>query len=238
MASVKKEDKELLKTQPVKDEQKPVLLTEEEYEKIARQKRKEKLNRISRVAGVVALLLLMYAGCLDTIFEMSFFGWMFAREEHRQIWEALVQLNIFDDFFEFGTWLPKIGITCLFVAIIISMIYLLTFNIIDFVLFFKQFIKSTKALTKELTIGIKEGAEETKKDLDEKPRKKKKSLFSRDDLDENEKDTKKEKKKKEKKEEPLMEGYTEEQLNALLAGETIDVPEGQKSLFDDTENKQ
>lgn len=214
------------------NDEKKILLTAEEFEKKQRLETKNRINKITRVFGVFAIILLVYAGIFDPLFELSFFGAIFDREAFDYGWEALYKgpgigdhwaegnKPILDDPFQFGPWIGQLGLTLAFIAIIIVGIYFLTYCIVDVVDLFKVIFKSSKDITRSLSTNVKS----TMPEIDEKE-KKKPRLFSKKEENALIKEDKPEKEKpqKRRKEEPPqeLEGYTSEELDALLRGENI-----------------
>lgn len=235
----------------IKDIERELLLTEEEYAKKARQKTKDTMNRVLRVVGLVASFILIYAGLFDPVFELSYFGWMadgiMKTTYHKDAWTflgpvreingVLVGTAIYDDPMQFGLWLPKLGLTIVLIAAVVGTAYLLVYNVVDIIALVKTFMTGTHEITKDLTTTVKDTVLEDK-DLKIKKRPKKNLFEDSENLFSDEKSKKS--KGTKKKDEPVVEfgGYTEDELDRLLSGEVIDAPaeNGEKTLEEPEKN--
>lgn len=244
---VKKEEKTTPPVEPTK------LYTEEEYERLAREKFKTRLNQISRVFGIITILLLIYVAVFDPLFEGSFFGALFCNEEYHAYWNVMSAqdgigpgFKIWDDPLQFYiTWVPALGYTLVLIAVATFAGYLITYSVADLIGFFKQIFISIHDAGKDLKSGLVEGV--NKEIGPVKAKKKRKPLFGRKNDDETDPTTednetktetkKPEKKRRREKELGLDEDqpeYTSDQLDILLAGGTLpeDTQEnGEKPLF-------
>lgn len=251
--NTKKDDREL---------ERELLLTEEEYARRIRQKNKETMNRILRVVGLFASFLILYVGIFDPLFELSYFGWIFDKEIFKTAWDTLNRsaaggMGVYDDPMQFGLWLPQLGVTTILILATIGSVYLLVYNVIDIVGLIKRIFASTHEITKDFASTLRDTAENDKEFTNRK--KKKPSLFTDNENMFKENSNKRlvtsvqepeiiEDKPKKK---PLFQrrkevistdetgGLTEEQLDRLLSGETIDLEPakdlepGEKNLFED-----
>lgn len=260
MANNKKEDKNL-KDNSQKDI-KDIMLTQEEFEKKHRQKVRERINTVTRIFGLALIFILTFFGIFDTLFEMTYFGWMIdAMKGHGsdgqfvQIWgvlrggipivfnEEIIYIKIFDDSIAIGQWLPQLGFTIIFIAAVLGIVYLFTYSIIDIIEFFKTLVSTGKDIGKDLKDTLKDTGEATKKDKDKKSFKEKlKATFEPtkkldkevSEIETNVEDVpeaKVEEKPIEKKEKSIrrrkdsdldLPQYSQEQMDALLRGETLD----------------
>jgi len=232
--------------QPEIENKEPELLTEEQYTKRERLRKREKVNRVTRIAGFFAILMIAYTGIYDSLFELSYFGWIFKKDVFNSAWQLLSTngeatiidkatgeakivevFPVFNDFAQMGTWLPALAITVVLIAVTVFLIYFLTYNIIDFIEIAKTIKNDTKGIATDLGVNINYGIN----------KKKKKDENSDDSGDKSDGDDKKEDKKKKKDTNKQLEldGYSSEQLDALLRGETIEDAEKQnedtKTLF-------
>ena len=229
-------------------ERQALLMTEEEFELRKRTRTKENINRILRVLGLIFGAILIYAGILDALFEASYFGFVFTKNEFTYFWDDIwrsqlsVEIGaigrIFDDPLRFQSpWLVQIAFTIIIVAVVLFSIYVLTYTIIDFVNIIKSFFKYTRIFAREVGINVKQSADA----LDvpkpsKKPSKKDKALFSGEDVEAEKQDAKEQAKKAKKparrsesdmftlKDENGKE-YTTEELDLLLQGKPLDSDE-------------
>lgn len=175
------------------------LLSEEEYEKRRRLKTKEKINKILRVIGLAAVILIAYCGLMDWLFELSWFGLIWDKisggDQYSVAWSTLIgetpvlvdavfddagnlvsgtptYLSIIDDRLWFGPWLSKLGATLIFIAIIVICIYLITYYIIDFIQIFKNLYITSKKAVKDLGANVKDTADVEGFSLKKKEKKK------------------------------------------------------------------
>lgn len=245
--------------------QEDILLTEEQYDIIRRRKTKESVNRVLRVLGLFAASLIIYVGVLDPFFEISFFGRIFTKDTYLEYWGTNVNgfgglwqkiatsiedggLGIYDDkLLGFGSFLPKFAITIMIVLTVLGLVYLLTYNIIDLVGLIKGMISSAKGISRDISLNVYDGVSEIKGD--KKPSTKKKNIFKGEDVTPEEKNNFKkgkttkqpEKKTVRREDNSNLGGLTPEQLDALLLGEDIEMPEepvtrtdnGEKNIFDE-----
>lgn len=232
-----KETKDV-KTDELNKETQELLLTEEEFARRERAKVKERINRVTRVAGLFAILILVYAGIFDPLFELSFFGWIWDKNAFRDGWAALTQLGILDDIFQFGSWIAKLGITIILIGVVLLMVYFITYCIVDLIDLIKTFIAAGKDITGDLSGAVKDTIPTEKQAEDKK--KEKKKLF--DEVpDELNKKPKRERKKKEEKPvengtDPLT-GLSSEQLDALLRGEHFEMPQAENNTDNSTDSE-
>lgn len=176
------------------------LLSEEEYEKRRRLKTKERINKVLRIAGLIAVIVLVYGGLIDWLFEISWFGWIWDKiagtNQYSTAWAVLsgnydvliktvvdenevitsvetYTLSVFDNNLWFGVWLAQLGCTLLLIAIILLAVYLITYYIVDVIQIFRNFYFTTKRTVKDLGGNIKDTA--SIEGLQLSPLKKKKS---------------------------------------------------------------
>ena len=252
--AVKKENVVKKVEKDPKELERELLLTEEEYAKKSRQKTKETMNRVLRVVGLVASFILIYAGLFDTLFELSYFGWMAdgirgnSEGPHYQIWKAIYDksINIYDDPMQFGVWLPKLGITVVVILAVIGTVYLLVYNVVDIIALVKNMLKGTTGITRDITGTVRDTVQD-EQELKGLKKMKIKNIFKPaskedDDFVEKKEKTKKITRRKEKVDISETGGLTEEELDRLLSGEsleepkvvqTADVEPGEKDLFND-----
>lgn len=229
-------------------ERQALLMTEEEFERRKRTRTKENINRILRVLGLIFGAILIYAGILDALFEASYFGFIFTKEEFTFFWEDVwrsqmsVEIGaigrIFDDPLRFQSpWLVQIAFTIIIVAVVLFSIYVLTYTIIDFVNIIKSFFKYTRIFAREVGINVKQSADALDVPKPTKKSKKDKDLFAGEDVE-----TEKQEEKKKVMKKPVRRtesdtfvikddngrDYTTEELDLLLQG---------KPLFTDDENE-
>lgn len=227
MANKKEDLKEKVET-PV-DQKEQVLLTEAEFERKQRLKTKERINRVTRVAGMFAIILFVYLGAFDVLFELSFFGFMFTKPEYIAGWEGLRDVGVFDDPLYWGTWMGQLGITVILVSIVVLMIYFLTYTIVDIIAMVKQLLNAGREITRDLSGNVKDTVSkeiEIKRNGSTSEKKKKKDLFAGEDVTEEEKVPKEKKQTtKKRRSEKTDTGFgdlTSEQLDALLSGTPMD----------------
>lgn len=245
-----KEIKDNTNKEELNKEAQEVLLTEEEFARKERAKVKERINRVTRVAGLFAIIILVYSGIFDPLFELSFFGWIWDKIQGTTVfkdgWAIMRNLTILDDIFQFGPWIAELGITIILIAVILLMVYFITYCIVDLIDLIKTFIAAGKDITGDLSGTVKDTIIPSA-DRKTTEKKEKKTLFSEGIPEELSKKPKRERKKKEEKSaenatDPLT-GLSSEQLDALLRGEQFEMPqnnetgddpnnsEGTKSLF-------
>lgn len=234
MADLKKENKNEAPVQPE-------LLTEEEYLKRSRLKTRSKINRVTRVFGFFTMVLLIYVGIFDPLFELSYFGWIFNKDVFRQSWEvmsgnfnatgleALKNAPVFDNYSKgirlWSTWLPALGITVILIVCAVFLVYFLTYCIVDFVDMGKSIRESTRGIAYDIGVNFNDAGINKKK--------------KKDTVEEPTEDTKKKPRRRKEKTEVSkdlgLEEYSSEQLDALLRGESIDVKpaskDEEKNLF-------
>ena len=248
--AVKKENVVKKVEKDPKELERELLLTEEEYAKKSRQKTKETMNRVLRVVGLVASFILIYAGLFDPIFELSYFGWIAdgigKTTVHTEAWAYLKELKVYDDPMQFGAWLPKLGITVVVILAVIGTTYLLVYNVVDIIALVKNMLKSTTDITRDITGTVRDTVQD-EQELKGLKKMKIKNIFKPaskedDDFVEKKEKTKKITRRKEKVDISETGGLTEEELDRLLSGEsleepkvvkTADVEPGEKDLFND-----
>lgn len=232
-----------------KELERELLLTEEEYTRKSRQKTKETMNRVLRVVGLIASFILIYAGLFDPLFELSYFGWMSdginETTVHTDAW-LFINEKIYDDPMQFGLWLPKLGVTVVVILAVIGTVYLLVYNVVDIIALIKNMLKGTTDITKDLTGTVRDTVQD-EKELKGLKKMKIKNIFKptseeKDDFVEKKEKTKKVTRRKEKVDTSETGGLTEEELDRLLSGESLEEPKvvqttsvevGEKDLFND-----
>lgn len=216
------------------DKKDEMLLTEKEfqdkYEKELRLKRKEKINRVLRIFGLGAILIVAFAGLLDPLFETTYFGWIWDQmhntTDFTEFWSAMASTAIYDDYFYFGTWLPELAFTLVYMCILLAIVYLLTYNIVDLIEFVKGLVAAGKDITKDLSNNVTEGGTPEALGLDKKRKKLHFDWFKKSDkpvkdLNDKPADTAKKEKKSKKKDDDLMSNLSSDQLDALLSGQSL-----------------
>lgn len=159
------ENKEIKKT-----EEEKILMTEEEYQKKQRLKTKKTVYRVAMVAGVIGIFLLVLAGIFEPLFEMTYFGRIFTPEKFKMFWgtdgmgtDGLIRrTGIYSDWLQMGTWLPKTGITVIYLGVILAIVYFFTYVIVDIINVIKSLIKGVKDITVGLNENVKVTYEEEK----------------------------------------------------------------------------
>lgn len=224
-------------TEKPADTTQELLLTEEEYAKKQRLKTKERINRVTRVAGLFAILILVYTGILDPIFELSYFGWIWDKIAKTNVfedgWAFLRQSTIYDDIFEFGPWIAQLGLTVVLIAVIVLMVYFITYCIVDLVDLVRTFVATGRDTIKDLSGNVKDTMPDELKEKKEKRKKEKKSLFSKEEIKEA-----KPKKERKKRESDNLAGLSESELDALLSGKNLEEPASEDELnLKDNEEK-
>lgn len=220
MAKDLKENKDLTKEKDSDRQTEQILLTEEEFAKRERQKVKERINRVTRVAGLFAILILVYAGILDPLFELSFFGWMADKSTFAEGWSSLAELRIYDDPLQFGTWMGQLGVTVLLIGVIVLLVYFITYCIVDLINLLKTLVAAGRDITRDLSGNVRDTLPEDA--LKKKKDGKKKSLFSGSDVSEEELVGKPKKQKRRKESDSGLAGLSSEDLDKLLSGKNID----------------
>jgi hypothetical protein len=229
--------------------QEQVLLTEAEFERKQRLKNREKINRVTRVFGLFAILLLVYAGVFDPFFELSYFGALADKELFHAAWGQLRVSTIYDDSMLFGNWLGQMGITIVLIGVVLLTIYFVTYTIVDLIDLVKSFASTGKDITRDLSGNVRDtiGIEERKQTKKKKPVKK--SLFLETMFKTEEEAAKKGKKTEEKKDRPRrtengdydLNSFTSDQLDDILSGKPLDIILGEdesgKNLFTDSDKE-
>lgn len=153
--------KEILKKPEVVEEVE--LLTEEEFARRQRKKNKERINKVIRVIGLISTFIIFDAAVFDILFEPSYFGWMWYAitgaevSPHTEFWNMTVEIGVYRDYFDFGIWLPKLGMTMLLVASVVVVLYLLIYCIIDFIELIRALTGLSRDLMKDLDATAKDG---------------------------------------------------------------------------------
>lgn len=236
---------------PIKSSE-SLLLTEEEFSRRQHLRTKERIDRITRIFGVFAILVVAYAGIFDTLFEISTFGYIFDREAFVAIWDQILELRIFDDAAHFGIGMAEFGITLVFIFAILGCIYLITYSIVDVIDMIRGVYKSGLEIGKDINATLKDTVEvsKTAEDIKTTKAKKKNNLFSAEELEQlkgekTEKNEEKENTKKKKETKRRTESYTpgelsdlsSDQLDALLRGDVVE-EDTTADLFAENENRQ
>lgn len=148
------------KNKQLENPSQPVLLTEEEYNKIARAKTREKINIVTRVIGILAILAIVILGMIP-VFCLSVFGWLFIRDIYITAWQGIgnsgaIKMLCYMMGSPDGTyypgceWLGTVFLSLIIIGVTLGMIYLLTYNIADLIQFFKSFYISTRDLIRDI----------------------------------------------------------------------------------------
>lgn len=159
-----------------KDEKLPVSMTEEELIKRNKERTKQTIDKFVRILGVLTSSILFLVS-FEVLFEISAFGAIFTREVHLNFWEAASDpvsaggLGLYDDWFQFGAWLPVTIITLILISLAVGLAYLVSIYVKDLIQFIRSILSTGGVITKELGTNVKEAIE------DEGLGKKKKGLF-------------------------------------------------------------
>lgn len=227
-----------------KKEAQDVLLTAEEYARRERLKTKERINRVTRVAGVFAILLIAFEAILDPLFEFTYFGWIWDQimgtDVFNSIWGHtenglwipgfMDRLDIFDDFLQMNAWIAQLGITILYIATIVVLAYFITYCIVDLIELVRSMYVAGRDITRDLLGNVKYTVKDSngidKVVIQKKPRKK--SLFHGDDVEPAEKPQKEKKERVPKKKDTgtfvneEYSGLSTSQLDDLLSGKNLE----------------
>ena len=214
--------------------------------------RKEFISRIKQVVEGfgVAFIVMLYFVMAEFLFEISWFGLIFksTRTEHNAFWamvsnKGMIVENgkdiyyqfaenakIFDDWFGFGNWIPKLCMTLFLIGLTVMVAYLIAFTINSIVGIIKNLIissrKTIEDIGKTATSGIVDGLgaelptpkrkHKTKKLLEEDP--------ELDTLVENYEAPKEKpiKEKRKKTKEEKVNDEVDEMLNSLLTNPDIE----------------
>lgn len=224
-----------------------ILMTQAEYDAKQRKNVRDHINRFLRIIGLVAIIFVMVP-CVEPIFRGSFLGLWMVYGNDMEAWQAecwngnnYLSKLIFmgydavangdttpNNIGGISTAVLSIFYFIILVAMILGIVYILTYNIVDIILFFKGIGKAGKNIVKDYSDNVRYASKEEGLNLDgeKKPKKKKKSLF---DDDEPKSEKPKDEPKKEERRKGLfdevepapLDGYTDEQLDALLRGDPL-----------------
>ena len=210
-----------------------ILMSQAEFEKRQRLIIKENINRVLRVAGLIAILFLV-SMAIPTLFELSVFGiWIKGLTAYHEALTQFIPSGI-SDYPLYMSWVSVVLLTIILVAVILGIVYLITYNVVDLIVFFKHIGKSFKGATDELKFAVQDTMS------DELPHSKKEHTRKEKPV--------KQPKPEKVKEEPAerrsenstdeLTGLSSEQLDALLRGEALDTPAAEagaanKDLFQD-----
>ena len=203
-----------------REEEKNRIGTFQEFKDEQRKGFKEGIDRFTRVAGIGAILFLVFAGIFEPLFEISFFGRLFTPEKYKLFWGTdgmgtdgfIKRSGIFEDWANLGTWLPKIGVTLIYLAVIIAAVAFITYVLVDITTLFKSFGKSMK----DNTVGLYENvkvtyqAENEPKTKKEKKKEKKVEEIEKKEIADEDPFAKYEQKPEEKKAKPKKEKEVKE----------------------------
>ena len=230
MAADKKETVNMAKKE---DE---LLMSQAEFEKKQRLVIKENINRVLRIAGLVAVLFLV-AMAVPTLFNLSVFGlWIKGLDAYHAALGEFIP-DAIRDYPLYMSWVSVVLLTLILMAVILGIVYLITYNIVDLVVFFKHIGSGFKGATEELRFTVKDTmSDELKSSKREEPKEKPVKTQKKEKMP---KKQAVERRSEEKTDD--LTGLSSEQLDALLRGDSINgsippAPEGseeepKKDLF-------
>lgn len=178
----------------------PTLLTQDEYRALLRADKRDRINQILRGAGIIFIIIL-YLVMAEFLFEISIFGAIFpnTRVEHTDFWNFVstgiidpdveTKLTpsgrIFDDWWQMGPLLPKLGLSIVLVLATVGIGFLIAYSISDIIGIIKNMFIVTHKTVKDIGEIAQEGISE-ELGTEVVPRKKTKKLFedTPDDLKE------------------------------------------------------
>jgi len=240
--------------------------TEEEYEKRRREKIKNNVGNVLKIVGIISIIFMAYICILDPLFELTFFGAMFNNSQFNFGWNALMDTGTFTsahngtmettkaiydnaysgiNLYDAAKYFGALGITIIYIGVILLLVFLVTLYTTEIIMIIRNIAKSSRFIITGSTKNVKDGIEEATVDIvkEKKSKSKTKDLFGETPEDKakaKKADAKKENKKvKNEKTNHELDGYTSEQLEAMLRGEGFDTKEDEKpddepkSLFDD-----
>jgi hypothetical protein len=158
-----------------KEEKLLISMTEEELIKRNKERTKQAIDKGVRILGVITATILFLVS-FEVLFEISAFGAIFTRTIHANFWEAARDsiasggLQLYDDWFGFGVWLPVTIITLILISLAVGLAYLVSIYVKDLIQFIRSILATGGVITKELGTNVKEA-------MEEEGLKKKKGLF-------------------------------------------------------------
>lgn len=157
-----------IKNRKIKDEIKEEqsnMLTREQYNELVRADTVKRINQFLKGMGTI-FVVIVYFLMAEFLWEVSWFGALFpgSRDEFGAFWKFIsTDLNsviipemdpttlsgkIFDDWFNWGTWIPQACITVFLVLLTIGIAYIIAFSINDIISMVKNLlVNSKKTLT-------------------------------------------------------------------------------------------
>ena len=172
----------------------PTLLTQDEYRALLRADKRDRINQILRGAGIIFIIIL-YLVMAEFLFEISIFGAIFpnTRDEHVYFWKFVTtdiadviipdvetkltpSGRIFDDWWQMGPLLPKLGLSIVLVLATVGIGFLIAYSISDIIGIIKNMFIVTHKTVKDIGEIAQEGISE-ELGTEVVPRKKTKKLF-------------------------------------------------------------
>lgn len=171
----------------------PTLLTQDEYRALLRADKRDRINQILRGAGIIFIIIL-YLVMAEFLFEISIFGAIFpnTRDEHFKFWKFVTtdvgtviwddgtpmsgSGKIFDDWWQMGPLLPKLGLSIVLVLATVGIGFLIAYSISDIIGIIKNMFIVTHKTVKDIGEIAQEGISE-ELGTEVVPRKKTKKLF-------------------------------------------------------------
>ena len=229
-------------------------MTQDELKKLNSYKTRDIVNQVLRIFGLAAALF-VFVLTFDIFSEGTIWGVFSGRCMH--YWKTLIDadcLRILWEIFRNDTGIAVFGciiMTIIHLAICIGIAYLLAFSIRDIYGFFKKIFMSPIKLVKGVGETAKDSVtpelSETTKSLFEKKTEEKAAVRGRrkeatktaevikpsKTVEAKKTETKVESKTEVKKEEPKEEGFTSEELDRMLKGETLEEIRGKKGKVEE-----
>lgn len=170
----------------------PTLLTQDEYKALLRADKRDRINQILRGAGIIFIIIL-YLVMAEFLFEFSIFGAIFpnTRDEHLSFWTFVTtdvseigipfgpdgrSGKIFDDWWQMGPLLPKLGLSIVLVLATVGIGFLIAYSISDIIGIIKNMFIVTHKTVKDIGEIAQEGISE-ELGTEVVPKKKTKKLF-------------------------------------------------------------
>lgn len=215
--------KDQIKQQKVEQTSAPTLLTQDEYIQLMKADKRDKVNQVLRGAGIIFIIIL-YLVMAEFLLEISIFGLLFpsTKDEHIAFWKFMStdihdviipgvdpgEGKIFDDWWQMGVFLPKLGLTIVLILATVGVAFLVAYSISDIIGIIKNLAIGSHKTMKDIVDVAQEGLVE--EFADDVSKKKVKKLFDEKDKDPiKQKVTKADKKK-------IKEEALEKEYNDLL----------------------
>ena len=158
MADKKKKEELLVKPEPVKEEK--VLYTLEEIDKLKKKRIREGVIQGLAVMGLISAVI-FYLIVSEFLFEISLFGLMFksSRTEFLEFWNYVsgygpggseISYQIYDDWFQWGVWVPVAFCTLMELLLTTLMVGLLSYSIKEVINLIKRLIGSSTEMLHNL----------------------------------------------------------------------------------------